>query len=552
MRLVFAGSVALLLAIGCSDGSNCSGTDCVPKLPECAPGCGAHSTCVSTAEAAECQCVAGYEGDPCAWTGGFADPDLTDPTVWRPASSNEVALLPDASGDGDALGLASFAPSVVCNAGALGQVVQMPPYDLADPFVIEITYRASDVNGVDVYYGRAVKTLPVTHGEWESKRRFCLGEAAYGGPVTFEVLASERFLDCFSAPMGSIDVDRIEILVAEEGECPKPNSVLNGAADLDGGGWSFETDAGGFIVPTKGLEPGVGRDGTSGARLFKAAGSERLSAMWTQVSVPLPSSVPSPALRFWWKAKGWPFQAQLGAYTGVFANFYQLDTLLPSESPDVYTYCLPPWTHGNATDLSFKFLDGFYADEGELVVDDVELISDPRCGDSTDMLDPSFDAAPNRWPGVFQTGVPYHAVDLLQDPVRTHGPGSGVLRMSYPDDDINIVFQTWVWVPGSEGTSGPRLVFYSNLPAEPSVSVKSFIGRRSVGQPVNELVPGGGWLPNVHCLPPQWAERWFRFTVRVGSPIPTETPTEFDTPKEVLIDDLEVMPHVSCPVDTPL
>jgi hypothetical protein len=497
--------------------------------------------------------VVGYAGDPCTWSGGLADPDLTDPDAW-PERSNEVAILPDAPGFGPALGLASFASSVVCKAGALRQVVQMPPYDLADPFVIEITYRASDVNGVDVYYGRAVKTLPVTHGKWETKR-FCLGEAAYGGPVTFDVLASERFLDCFSAPMGSIHVDRIEILVAKEEECPKPNSVLNGAADLDGGGWSFETDLGGVIGPTEGLEPLVGRDGTSGARLYKAAGSDSLSAMWTQVSVPLPSSVPSPALRFWWKATGWPFQAQLGVYTGVFAHFYHLDTLLPSESPDVYTYCLPPWSHGNVTDLSFQFLDGFYADEGELVVDDVELISDPRCGDSTDMLDPSFDASPNRWPGVFQTGVPYHAVELLQDSARAHSPGSGVLRISYPDDDINISFQTWVWVPQSEGKSGPRLVFYSNLPAavqgEPSVSVTSFIGRRSLGQPLNELVPGGGWLPNPHCLPREWAERWFRFTVRVGSPVPVETPTDFDTPKEVLIDDLELSLDESCPVDTP-
>jgi hypothetical protein len=496
--------------------------------------------------------VAGYEGDPCAWSGGFADPDLTDPTVWQPASSNEVAILPDASGYGDALGLASFAPSVTCKAGKLGQVVQMPSYDLADPFVVEITYRASEVNGVDVYYGRAVKTLPVTRGKWESKR-FCLGEAAYGGPVTFEVVASERFLDCFSAPMGSIDVDRIEILVAEEGECPAPNSVLNGSANLQEGGWSFETIAGNAVVPTQGLEPGVGRDGSSGARLYKEANSDRRSAMWTQVSVPLPSSVPSPALRFWWKARGWAFSAQLGLYPGVQLLLYPLDTLTPSESPEVHTYCLPPWSHGSVAELSFIFGYGLAADEAELVIDDVELISDPRCGDSTEMLDPSFDASPNRWPGVILLGASTSAIELLKDPERAHSPGSGVLRISYPNDAVYLEANNWVWVPRSEGNRGPQLVFYSNVPAEPEVSVQSFVGRSSFDQPINELVPGGGWQPNVHCLPPQWAGRWFRFRVRVGtaSAVPEEMPVDFNTPKEVLIDDLELRLDESCPVDTP-
>lgn len=493
----------------------------------------------------------GYEGDPCTWSGGFADPDLTDPDAW-PETSNEVAILPGARGFGPALGLASFAPSVTCNAGALGQVVQMPPYDLADPFVVEITYRARDVNGVDVYYGRAVKTLPVTQGNWETER-FCLGEAAYGGPVTFQVLASERFLDCFSSPKGSIDVDRIEILVAHEGECPAPNSVLNGSANLDEGGWSFETVVGNAVVPTEGLEPLVGRDGTSGARIYKEPNSERRSAMWTQVSVPLPSLVPSPALRFWWKARGWSFFAQLGLYPGVQLFLYPLDTLTPSETSRVHTYCLPPWSHGSVAELSFIFGSGLPADEGELVVDDVELISDPRCGDSTDMLDPSFDASPNRWPGVILLGASVSAIELLQDPERAHSPGSGVLRISYPNDAVFIEANNWVWVPRSEGARGPQLVFYSNVPAEPGVAVQSFVGRSSVDQPVNELLNGGGWQPNVHCLPPQWAERWFRFRVRVGtaSAVPEETPVDFDTPKEVLIDDLELRLDESCPVDTP-
>jgi hypothetical protein len=492
-------------------------------------------------------CPDGYEGDPCVWSGGFRDPELTDPSAWS-ASSSEVAILPDATGLGP--GLASFAPSVVCNAGSLAQIVQMPPSEVADPFVLEITYRADEVNGVDVYYGRAFRTLPVTFGRWATER-FCLGEAAYGGPVTFEVLASERFQDCFGSPMGTIDVDRLEILVAEPGECPPANAVSNGSAELDGGGWSFELDVLRLGEAAASLEAGVGKDGTSGARLYKAAGSQKLAGMRTQVSVPLPSSLPSPALRFWWKASGWTYQVQIGAYPGLRTILYPLGTLLPSEGAQVNTYCLPPWTHGNVVDLSFILKGGFFADEAELVVDQVELLSDPKCGDSPDILDPDFEAAPNEWPGVIETRVSDPVVKLVRDPDRAGPSGDGFLEFSYSDNQLLVDANTWVWIPRSEGDRGPQLRYYSNVPVDPGVAVETFVGRSFVGQPVNTLETGGGWRPHAECLPPQWADRWFRFRVSIGSAVPPEEVVVFDGPKRVLIDDIQLRLDGSCPTGAP-
>jgi hypothetical protein len=47
------------------------------------------------------------------------------------------------------------------------------------------------------------------------------------------------------------------------------------------------------------------------------------------------------------------------------------------------------------------------------------------------------------------------------------------------------------------------------------------------------------------CLPAEWAERWFRFSVSV---VPSADPFQaFDSPKEVLLDDFELTTDESCP-----
>jgi hypothetical protein len=200
-------------------------------------------------------------------------------------------------------------------------------------------------------------------------------------------------------------------------------------------------------------------------------------------------------------------------------------------------------------DLAFTAVEegDFVANESELVVDDVRVISDPRCGDSTDVLDPSFDSAPNRWPAVIQLGTAGNSVRVLNDSKRARPPGSGVLEISYASSESYIGVGTRVWVPRSEQNRGPQLVFYSNVPADPQVPVQWLLGLSGT---INaELEPGGGWRPNEVCLPPEWAERWFRFGVRVNRS--TEPPQTFDPPKQVLLDDFQLTTSEACPVQTP-
>jgi hypothetical protein len=541
-----------ILDLGCGSSSSCGegfeqqGTSCVPELFDCAEPCGPHETCKQGNDGEVCECVVGYEGDPCVWSGAPADPDFTDQAAW-PNKTNGATIIPLTVGE--RTGIASFESSVACNAGAVSQTIEMPSYASAEPFVGEVTYRAT-VTAVDVGYGRTQETLPGTGGDWRT-RRFCFGEAAYGGSVKFQLASSERLADCFSAPSGTIEVDRFEILVAHEDECPAPGSVLNGGANVEEGGWFlFAEGFNGEEAAIAALEPKVGKDGSSGARIYKAAGSSNRATMGTQVSVPLPTTLPAPALRFWWRGtKGATFRSELGTFLGLNSVLTGLDYFVGTGEPETYTYCLAPWTHGSVVDLAFTAVEegDFVANESELVVDDVRVISDPRCGDSTDVLDPSFDSAPNRWPAVIQLGTAGNSVRVLNDSKRARPPGSGVLEISYASSESYIGVGTRVWVPRSEQNRGPQLVFYSNVPADPQVPVQWLLGLSGT---INaELEPGGGWRPNEVCLPPEWAERWFRFGVRVNRS--TEPPQTFDPPKQVLLDDFQLTTSEACPVQTP-
>ena len=143
---------------------------------ECSEPCNAaaHETCNTELEEPECQCAPGYEGAPCRWVGVLSDRGFADPEAWT--ATNGATVLPFEEGPTD-LGVALFAPSVVCTAGAVGQTVDMPSTDAGEPLVAELTYLAQDAHGVAVGFNRAWKTLPMPSGDWQTAR-FCLGEAA--------------------------------------------------------------------------------------------------------------------------------------------------------------------------------------------------------------------------------------------------------------------------------------------------------------------------------------------------------------------------------------
>jgi hypothetical protein len=532
--------------------ANCSSPVCRPELVEqtgrcvpqeviakqCEPACSptAHEVCDGDAESPSCICAPGYEGNPCTWTGVLDDPGFQDQDAWT--LSRGATVLPFERGSIDD-GMAFFASSVACNAGAVSQTVQMPSYEVGEPLVVEVTYRAQGLYGLSLGFDRAWTQLEATTDDAWRTERVCLGEAAYGGSVTVQLGSREQHFSCFDEPEGDIQVDRLDILLAEPGECPPPGEALNGTGDEGGGGWQFQTTG----AAVADFAEGVGRGGTSAVRLARE-GNDRAVA-WTKLSVPSSESLQSPALRFWWRGtSGLPFKFQIGRYDqigGSGTGALPLDDAFGSDSGLSYLYCLPPWTHGNVVDLIFRPLVDSSLDPSELVIDDVEIVSDGSCGVSTDVLDPGFEAGPARIMGVTHF-TPYQVATLRTEPslART---GDGVLELSYWSEEAFMFLETWVFVPESNGDEGPAVIFWSNIPPFNEKPIRSVLGRAAVKP--RDLVVGGGWLPNEVCLDPEWSGRWFRLQLRLGEVPPMGT-GPIDPPIRIHIDDVELTTSSAC------
>jgi hypothetical protein len=454
-----------------------------------------------------------------------------------------ATILPSTDGPNGG-GEGFFEPSVVCNAGALIQNVLMPPLDAGGSLVAEITYRTEDVERFAVGFNRAWVHLPATQGEWMTER-FCLGAAAYGplpsgGLVAVQLGPSEKASPCFGNPArGTIQVDRFTIEPARSSsECIAPGTARNGTAEIGEGGWRF--------VPENSpgdaeLVEGVGRDQTSGVRLSSPVDSSEARAATTQLSVAKTAEVPSPALRFWWwGSQAGAFQVEVGAFSEQEEPWRSVDRLVGDDAEHKSIYCLPPWTHGSVVDLSFSIADAGTNEASELVIDDVEIVDDPRCGESTDILDPGFESGPSSWLGSYAFGPLAQSVLLHQDMEGSRTPrartGRGALELRYETRAAELRMETFVFVPETEPSQCPKLVFHADVPADPQTSVEWLVGRAEEGTR-DSLDTGGGWKRHEAPLPAEWSGRWVRFRVLVGAL------SELDEPiaaKRIFLDDFQV------------
>lgn len=572
LRFFFLASFCLFLlgcaAIPCGFGFFDVDGQCVSDPPiECTPACSAtgHEVCRGeTPNDAQCVCAPGYAGNPCEWVGAVVDPGFQDGEAWVPSGGANVEAQARNVPDGQ--GKAVLTPSAVCFAGQVSQQIEMPSYETAEPLVVELSYRAEPVTGVEIGFDQAWRRLPRTDGDgWpedaeepQAATRFCLGEAAYGGLVDLQIAPSEKSGTCASSPQDVteiIEVDRIDIVPATpEDACPAPGEVFNSDAEADLGGWAFEQVG----AATAGFDATRGRDGDSGARLYSdrsAFGDD--AVMTTRVSVPQPGDA-GPALGFWWRGSADAlFQTEIGTFISRGTSDRSLGTLAGSGGWERGFYCLPPWTHGSVVDLSFQLGDRMRpeGEPTELVVDDLEIVLDERCSSAPDIFDPGFESAPIDRTGVTFRLTTEQSVRTVNDSTRAHS-GDGFLEITYRTTDASVLFETWVLVPEPdlEAGAGPRLTFHTFIDGsevgEPEVPVTWFVGLE--GERDSELRRSGTWELNDKkgCLPPEWAGRWYRFQIWVfdfgGAPDP---PFVFDEPKVVRLDDFALDTSPECPAE---
>ncbi|MEM9728270.1 MAG: hypothetical protein AAF997_06780 [Myxococcota bacterium] len=551
MRTTIALALLTIIACGSDDGGG--QVEGVGSEAPCERACdGAREVCERVEDDEACVCAAGYSGEPCEWGTVPADPSFNATEAWTAEAG--VTVLPAAEGVDS--GVAQIDGFGLCNGAMIGTTVDMPGADTGDQFVAEIRFRSIVTGGMVIYAGRARHPVQsVGTASWLTER-VCLGTAAFGsagrtrgGPVEFRIGVSRVPPDCDPESARSVEIDRFQILVAEPGECPTVGTVANGNAEPEGGGWQFLLDAADGGAGAE-LADEIGRDGTGGARIYKdQPQTPGFAKMGTRISVPLPNAAGAgPALRFWWRQTGFTAFANLG-WTAPLAIEVSaaLSTLgrFDESREGVASYCLPPWTHGAVVPLWFQpATDGF---EGELVVDEVEITLDPRCGDSADLLDPGLDSAPNLWPGSHWQGLLEvdPGVEIVTGRGRGEPPG-GALLFRYDSGNPRLLFRSMVWVPEGSGERGPQLVFYSNvvLPAPEGTGIRTdvAINRTAIGE---NLPVGVGWSRNTYCLPSGWSGRWLPFQIvlenrEVGT-FDLVEPT-----RELLFDDFELTTSTAC------
>lgn len=390
--------------------------------------CGPHTRCGS--DGVTCECVTGYtkngSGD-CAWTGGPRDPELmASPPVWTIPDDAGVTYTPDASGGGLVdPGQVSF--SNTCRQGQISQTFTMPTIGEAEPLALDLnasnpSYKKPNppFDYTALYsLGGYRAPLPVTQPF--ARTRTCLGELAFGGPVTLKL-----FREC-----GTVVLDHAGIVA--EPACPAPGKVANG--DFEGtepptawsalGGASVATDGPsvrGILTSANACDNPTIRGGA--ASVTRAGGQALVFRLEGPNKPPLRVGLGT-------TSTGAPFIGEVSGTNAV------TDARV----------CVPAWARGMAWPIVFsipKVGDCATARTGTLKVDDVRLEDDPACAGNGMVFGGDFEpiAGGARYGYVEETNAPLPISTVSGNnhvlSFTVHGYPSGVtetavLAVSLPD-----------------------------------------------------------------------------------------------------------------------
>lgn len=345
----------------------------------------------------------------------------------------------------------------------------------------------------------------------------CLGEDAYGPGLRLD-LGFRRGSTCW--PENYAFIDRIDF-VSGDSRCPPLGSVLNGDFE-QAHGWDDLTDHGPSAEPGTRAEilDGLGPTGTRAAYLAhgRLAGS---------MSVPLGSSLASPMLRM--KVKGTVNTTLAISAGGVRAVV---------SGTGVFTslgLCLSDADAGVVSDLLFESTG-----QGDFVVDDLTLVSDPECANLR-VADGGFEslAAISTW----LTSSAPTAVMQIESGILAHS-GSRYLHASTTDGCSVPSATADISIPPSAAGAGPALRFFYRRP-QPQTHVAYLV--QSPLYVSTPLPPAEDWTEQIICLPATKpgdpvGSGTIRFTEdfsgTCGAPYPAE---------ELFVDDLTVTTDPSCP-----
>ena len=548
---------ATLLLVHCADvvtgspqdgGTGGEGGDpCDTNLCECDNDgdCDSHEVCDTSGPGRLCVCAPAYEdtGSGCEFAGAPEDPGFEDGTPWQ--GSAGAGINPLAAGDIDP-GEAFFSEGGVCALSTVTQTFTMPDFDRAERFAVDINYRQfiQDAFGFD-----RVGAIVNIDGGWNeflsqtsyAEQSFCLGEAGYGGDVSFELSPNQISNSCDGTPITSLSIDRFAVRVAGPGECPAPGTVLNGNFE-DSSGWEFVTTGDGVAEYAAGAGVGASR----GAQLTTATRCSSAGAKGS-ISLPTEASVPSTAVQFSLTGTSTPVEVSFGDQA--------ISRLVRNSGSRVV--CVPEWAKGSAQSITFALPrlhstgECSVARARDVVIDNISIVSEPGFCGADRTLDLGFEIpldAPDIAPGWAVTDGAVNGTeapaDILVSPGEAHS-GNGVLRLTATNFCNGSFASRRFLVPDANGENGPAIRFFGRVPAGEGES-----GIRVVDgavPPVQLVVPETGvWEQSIICIPQRHIRR--PLTIEIFATGGGGGCSDFMTPLVGFFDDVEITTDPLCPV----
>lgn len=509
--------------------------------------CSGAGTCDDTSGTAVCaceglragdqceRCTAGYElnGDTCEWVGGIVrNGAFDDDSVWNVTGAATINL------NGF---FGQLPPDALCYGGHISQELEMPPREVAEPMVLR--FKAWQTGAQ--YSGRiAVRLGGVTHDvlvdgakppTWNNS--ICVGPTALGGTHTLRFQAGAFPDNC---AFDTFQVDDVEIVLDEEGQCATVEGIRNGDFE-DDSEWALNA-------------AGVNING--GSVYFYAPGQCGVGdlSISQPFIVPTADQMPGAALRVTYQTgNGDGSSACNGSPSCADTLYLQLRdqastgavqvAALRSLETKTDVVCLPPaWRGSNVVLRAQVGRGGCAAVYGfDSRVDSIELIDEPGCAPVNGILDGDAESeTPPDVPWSFQ-GTPVFA-KVSDEEVAPQGESFLELgvdsRCQVPGVEVPFV------TPDRSGDARAAIMFHYDFPDLGEATH----GQVCTGLECVDLDFTDGWEERVVCVDPLGIagglSNFLRFQVTV--PIGDGACNDAIAAQGFRIDDIRAGTHPSC------
>lgn len=490
--------------------------------------------------------AAGGGGGGSGACGGFGPIDRgfeNQPVAWQLLGAAQF----DATGDA---GPGAVDPGfVVLDGGsAVSQALVAQPASCGG-LAVEVNGAAMQciVNNPDSQCGVLLNdTVGIELPPGVSSKRTCVGDWGYGTQLT-----ARAWLDSPYAVDPVILLDHVDYQASAA--CPRPGEVVNG--DFEGAaGWTLSGGAD--------IDAGPVTGDTRVAHFVTATQCDRASITGT-FSVPTAAHLPNAALRLMLRT-GYSNNAsasvsvQLTAEAPASTDSKWMELapnvpeVVPSIVPSQTAGCLPEWTKGRVVTVTLNLerdqCSGGVPWVNEFFIDNLELVSEPKCPLATNLLGGDFEQDTQYWTFSNPIGP---QLQYIFSPAPVAHSGSAALRLSVDVAcQMNRAMNTFT-VPAANGSDGPAVKFWYQIP-QPGASQFSVkvTGKRYVDTTLDPLqprvlTPVNGWTQVTVCLDPKYSGVPNELAFMAAGPggvCSASTPHA-----EAWFDDVEVTTDPACP-----